>query len=205
MKKTIYSPHPSIAYAQSVVANMKVKTGRSLEEWIAFVRKSGPATEEERRAWLQQKHALGTNYAWWIAQRSFGKGEEDTDPEKYLAAAEGYVDAMFAGPKAGLRPIYERLLEAGFSIGDGVKVCPCETIVPFFRNHVIAQVKPSTRTRIDFGLALGKHAGKLPKRLIDTGGGAKKDRITHRIEVTSTEDVDDFLRRWLRTAYDLDA
>jgi hypothetical protein len=41
--------------------------------------------------------------------------------------------------------------------------------------------------------------------LIDTGGREKGDRITHRIEVTRLEDVDDGLRRWLKRAYDLDA
>ncbi|HET6204276.1 MAG TPA: DUF5655 domain-containing protein [Planctomycetota bacterium] len=205
MKRTIYSPHPSIAYAQAIVASMKVKSGRTLEEWIAFVRKSGPATEEARRMWLQEKHGLGMNYSWWIAARTVGKGEEDTDPEKYLEAAERYVEEMFAGSKAGLRPIYEKLLETAFSIAEDVKVCPCQTIVPIFRRHVIAQIKPSTRTRIDFGLALGKRSGKLPKRLIDTGGAAKKDRITHRIEVTSVDDLDGDLVRWLKTAYDLDA
>ncbi len=45
---------------------------------------------------------------------------------------------------------------------------------------------------------------KTPKRLIDTGGYAKKDRITRRIEVRSTADIDDELKRWLKKAYELD-
>ncbi|PYT26441.1 MAG: hypothetical protein DMG57_21500 [Acidobacteria bacterium] len=43
-----------------------------------------------------------------------------------------------------------------------------------YRNHVFAQIKPTTRTRIDFGLALKDR--KTPNRLIDTGGFVKKDR-----------------------------
>ena len=42
-------------------------------------------------------------------------------------------------------------------------------------------------------------------RLIDTGGFAKKDRITHRIPITSLEEIDDEVKRWLKVAYDLDA
>jgi uncharacterized protein DUF5655 len=53
-------------------------------------------------------------------------------------------------------------------------------MVPFYRHHVFAQIEPSTRTRIDLGMALKDT--KTPKRLIDTGGFAKKDRITHRFE-----------------------
>jgi len=77
--------------------------------------------------------------------------------------------------------------------------------VPLYRNHVFAQVKPSTRTRIDFGLALAKFEGRLPARLIDTGGKEKKDRITHRFEITELGDIDGEMRKWLKTAYELDA
>jgi hypothetical protein len=45
---------------------------------------------------------------------------------------------------------------------------------------------------------------KTPKRLIDTGGFEKKDRITRRIEVKSKADIDDELKRWLRKAYEGD-
>lgn len=203
-KKSLYRPHPSIAYAQSVVANMKSKTGRSLDEWVALTNRQGPKTESERHAWLKKTHGLGMNYAGYIAAASLGKGGDATDPDQYLRAAEKYVEDMYAGPKAGLKPLYDKLLDVAFDLAKDVKACPCQTMVPLFREHVIAQIKPSTRTRIDFGLALGKHQGKLPKRLIDTGGAAKKDRITHKIELTSLEQVDDDLVRWLKVAYDLD-
>lgn len=39
---------------------------------------------------------------------------------------------------------------------------------------------------------------------METGGFAKKDRITHRIAVTALADLDGELRRWLRRAYDAD-
>ena len=80
---------------------------------------------------------------------------------------------------------------------------PCTTIIPIYRDHVIAQVKPRTRTRIDLGLAL--RDTRTPKWLINTGGFEKKDRITHRIEITRPEDFDDEARRWMKKAYDMDA
>ena len=146
---------------------------------------------------------MGTNSAWWLAERAEGKGGEDGDPEAYLKAAEGYVETMFAGPKASLRPIYDALLKLGLSVGKDAKACPCQTIVPLYRNHVFAQIKPTTQTRIDFGFALKDL--KATGRLIDTGGFAKKDRITHRIAITQLADIDDEVKRWLRHAYELDA
>src|SRR5215469_12657901 len=202
--QVLYDVHPGVAQVQKWVAELKSKTGRSLEEWLALVKKEGPKEEKARREWLKTKHKLGTNSAWWIAERAEGKGEDDS-PEAYLESAARYVEEQYAGPREKLRPIFERLLKLGRSMGDDVKVCPCKTIVPFYREHVFAQVRPTTNSRVDFGFALTHYEGKLPKRLVDTGGAAKKDRITHRIELTSTAQIDAEVKKWLKTAYDLDA
>jgi len=202
--KSAYDVHPSVTMIQNVIAGMKAKTGRSLEEWIAFVKKEGPKSSEQRAAWLKAEHGMGTNYAWWIGERAEGKGGEDGDPTSYLKSAAEYVEAMYAGPKAALRPIHEAVIKVGRGLGKDVKVCPCSTIVPLFRNHVFAQIKPATRTRIDLGLALKGAKEKLPARLIDTGGLKKNDRITHRIGLTSAKEVDEEVKRWMRTAYELD-
>lgn len=200
--KSVYGVHPGVAMVQKAIEELKVKTGKSLDEWVSFIKKSGPKTEVERREWLKSKHGVGTNYARWLSERAEGKGENG-DPEAYLQAAEGYVEKMFAGPKQSLRPIYDALLKLGLGLGKDVMACPCQTIVPLYRKHVFAQIKPTTQTRIDLGLALKDL--RASGRLIDTGGFAKKDRITHRIVITSLKDIDDEVKRWLKAAYDLDA
>jgi hypothetical protein len=202
--ESLYGVHPGVAMMQKWVAELKDKTGRSLEEWIALVKKEGPPSEKERRDWLKSKHKLGTNSAWWIAGRADGKETEDDSTEKYLQAAVGYVEEQYGGPKAKLRPIFDELLKLGKGLGADVKACPCKTIVPLYREHVFAQIKPTTNSRVDLGLALAKHKGKLPKRIIDTGGLAKKDRITHRIPLESAAEIDGEVRKWLKAAYELD-
>lgn len=201
-RKSIYGVHPGILMTEKWIAELKQKTGRSLDEWLAFIKNSGPKDENARRDWLKTEHGLGTNSARFLAERADGKGTEFGDPDDYLAAAEGYVEKMYADGKAALRPIYEALLKLGLKVGKEAKACPCQTIVPLYRNHVFAQIKPTTRTRIDFGFALGDT--KAEGRLIDTGGFAKKDRITHRIEISSLKDIDDEVKRWLKVAYDRD-
>jgi hypothetical protein len=178
---------------------------RRFEEWLKLVRKSGPATENERREWLKQEHGLGTNGAWWIAERAEGNERTETgDPNAYLRATEENVETMFAGKKQALRPIYDELLRLGLAAGKESKACPCQTMVPLYRNHVFAPIKPTTLTRIDLGFALGFALGARPPegRLIDTGGYAKKDRITHRIPIASLAEVDAEVKGWLKTAYD---
>jgi uncharacterized protein DUF5655/uncharacterized protein DUF4287 len=201
--KSIYGVHPGVLMTQKWIAELGRKTGRTLDEWMKLIKQEGPPTEAARRDWLKEQHGLGTNYAGWLAARSLGKAGETESPDEYLKAAEKYVAGMFAGKKEHLKPIYEALLKLGLSMGKDTKACPCQTIVPLYRNHVFAQIKPTTQTRIDFGLALGD-AKNTPKRLIDTGGFAKKDRITHRFEITSLKDIDDEVKRWLKMAYERD-
>jgi hypothetical protein len=192
-KNSIYSMHPSFAMEESSLANLKERTGKTLDQWIKTLKKDGPASEKDRRDWLMKEHKFTTNYAWWVAERAEGRGAAaDYDPD-------AYVQEMFA-KKPDIKPIYDALLKLGLSLGKDVKACPCQTIVPLYRTHVFAQLKPSTKTRIDLGLALKDR--KCPARIIDTGGFAKKDRITHRIEITSLNDIDDFVRKWLKTTYE---
>jgi hypothetical protein len=84
----LYSVHPGVAMVQKWMKELPEKTGRSVEEWIALVQKSGPPTENERREWLKREYKLGTNTAWWIAERADGKGDEEDTPQGYLRTAK---------------------------------------------------------------------------------------------------------------------
>jgi Domain of unknown function (DUF5655)/Domain of unknown function (DUF4287) len=199
--RSLYGVHPGVTMIQNWIATLKEKTGRSLDEWLEHIQADGPPTTPERRDWLKKRYGHGTNTASWLAERAEGGGPWDDTPEDYLANAPAVVDAMFAG-KAALRPVYDQLLELAVALGDDVKACPCKTIVPIYRHHVIAQIKPTTRTRVDFGLAL--RDTKATGRLIDTGGFAKKDRITHRIPLGSVAEIDAEVEAWLQNAYEMD-
>lgn len=129
-------------------------------------------------------------------------GGTPAEAAAYLREAPGMVEAMYQGKRTALRSLHDLLEDLALSLGADITLCPGKTIVPIYRRHVIAQIKPATNTRIDFGLALGSRKGA--GRLIETGGFARKDRITHRMAVTGRGDVDEELRRWLREAYRLD-
>lgn len=211
MKHPTYSPHPSIGMVQDWVDSLKAKTGRSLDEWLAFIEKKGPKEESSRRTWLKDELKLGTNTAWWLAERSVGKGLEDADPKLYLKAAKVYVEEMYA-KKPLLVPAHDAAMaliaDLNKETQNSIRICPGKTIIPFYREHVFAQLRPATRTRLDLGLALGpliKQNKKFPARLADTGGFAKKDRITHAIGLSKPDDVDAEVKLWLRRAYELDA
>jgi len=72
--ESLYGVHPSLAMVQKWLAELKEKTGRSMEEWLALVKKEGSKDEKSLRAWLKTKHKLGMNSAGWIVERADGKG-----------------------------------------------------------------------------------------------------------------------------------
>jgi len=197
-----YAVHPAVAHGQAMIGNLAGTTGRSLPQWLKLV---AAQKLEERRAimaWLKQAHGLGLSSAMLIAEAATG-GADSLSAEGYLRAAPAYVEALFAGPKAGLRPLYEQLVGLALQLGKDVKLSPTKTLVPLYRKHVFAQLQPGTKTRLDLGLAL---CGlKAQGRLVDTGGFARKDRITHRIAIASAADIDAETRDWLAQAYALDA
>jgi hypothetical protein len=65
-----YSVHPGVLMVQKWIVDLPDKTGKSLDQWLKLVRKSGPPTEQARREWLKTEHGLGTNVGVWIAERA---------------------------------------------------------------------------------------------------------------------------------------
>lgn len=198
-KRNPYSVHPAVSMVRKWAENLPSETGRSLDQWIALVRKSGPAEEKARRAWLMEEHSLPRSTAWWIAERACGTGTWTGEEEEYLRQAVRSVEEQYSGPKAALRPIYDRLLELGLSLGKDVRVSPCETMVPFFRKYAFAEVHAATNSRVDLHLALGdaKPAGRLEKVRTPSG-----ERVGHRIGISSPGEIDGEVERWLRAAYE---
>ncbi len=128
-----------------------------------------------------------------------------THPAPYdVHPSVAYVQAVLANFKTRTGHTLEEWVALARGLGSDVKVCPCETIVPFYRNHVFAEVKPFA-SRLDLGLALGDSRGVQDPtgRLKDTGGFAKKDRITHKLEITSEAGLKAALP-WLKRAYERD-
>jgi predicted transport protein len=200
-----YDLHTSVAHLQAILGNFEARTGRTLEAWTDLVLQQGPEDAKGQQAWLKAQ-GLGTQQTKLVLQRLSPSGPQafDDTPEGYLAAAPGYVAAQYGGTKAALRPLFEQVLALVRALGTDVKVCPCQTLVPFYRNHVFADVKPFA-SRLDLGLALGDPAGVAdPQGLLkETGGFAKKDRLTHKLELRSEADLRAALP-WLKRAYERD-
>lgn len=204
MSRWQFGVHPSVSHGKAMIRNLEKNTGRALGDWVALLNGRGPSGASDPLTWLKEEHDLGKITAQIVVDHA-SQRLEGYDDASYLASAQAHVDAMFAGPKSALLPLYERLMDLAYALGPDLRACPCKTMVPLYRHHAIAEIKPTTRTRIDFGLALRPYAGKLPPRLLETAGLRDTNRITHRLSVSTLADIDDELAHWLKVAYNDDA
>jgi hypothetical protein len=101
--KSLYGVHPGVMATQKWVATLKEKSGRSLDEWLTLVKKSGSTTEKERRECLTKEHNLGTNSAWWIAERAEGVRRFQGLPQPRLRADQTH-HANAHRPRIRIRP-----------------------------------------------------------------------------------------------------
>jgi len=193
-KKSKYSPHPGLMKEGEDREKLRAATGRTFDEWVALARKKGPKTQRECRAWLQKEHGHKMREAWWIATTAVA----DDDQPNY-ASPESLVDALYAGPKAALRPVHEKVVDAALACGADVIATSCKTMVPLYRKHVFAELKP-VNDSVEVGLSLGDVPAK--GRLLPSDGRQPGDRLTHRVLLAKESDVDAEFKRWLATAYE---
>jgi hypothetical protein len=198
-----YDVHPGVAMMRKWADELPTKTGRSLDQWAEVVKKAKLAERKDRVALLKDKYNLGTNSAWYIVEYANDSHSWDGDPAVYLKQAAKYVEDMFAGAKAALRPIFDKLLIEVRKLGKDVKVCPCKTIVPFYRSRVFAEAKPATKTRLELSFALGNAPFK--GILVRNPRADDKDRLKHQVHLTAVNDITPEVLKWLKAAYEADA
>lgn len=172
---------------QTMIDNMPAKTGKSLEEWMQVLSTESFAKHSEAVKFLKEKHDVTHGFANTIVTLS--KKENTTE--------EDLVGNQYKG-KESLFPIYEKLLAAIQQFGEEVQIKPKKTSVSLVRKKQFALLKPATKTRIDLGLKLkGKD---ITERLENSGPFGSM--CTHRVRITSADDVNEELISWLKEAYE---
>src|SRR5262245_16793969 len=177
----------------AVSSGLRDRTGHTLEEWLAMVDASGidPLDQLAVRRWLKSEHGVPQNSQGAIADaaaRAAGWERPSVDE---------YVESQYAGAKAALRPIYDRLAAELTALGDDVTVEGRSTYTPFVRARQFAAVAPSTRTRVDLGLRFTDPPSSA--RLLTT---SPIGQCTHRIALTNVDEVDAEMLALARAAYD---
>lgn len=180
------------AAAQKMIDNLPAKTGKSLDQWLKILAGQTFEKHGEIVKWLKTEHAVTHGFANLIAHKHrdhiAGGPETVADP----------VDAQYDGPKAALRPIYNKIIKLVSGFGQDVEIAPKKAYVSIRRNKQFALVQPSTKDRVDVGINL---KGESPTARLEKSGSFNA-MVSHRVRLSKAGDVDAELKRWLKKAYD---
>ena len=177
------------AEAAAMIANLAAKTGKSLDEWVALARASGQPKHGGLVSWLKAEHGLGHGYANLVAHKALAS-------DAGSMAGDDLMAAMFEGPKAAMKPAYDRV--AGVVGGlDGVEFAPKKGYVSFRRNKQFGLGQPSTKDRFDLGLSL---KGVEPTGRLEAAG-SWNTMVTHRVRIGSVDEVDAEVEGWIKQAW----
>ena len=176
--------------AQTIARNLAEKTGKTLAQWVKIAGRSKLIKHGEIVKSLKAEHGLTHGYANLIAHKTL---KSDSGSASSIG---GLVDNQYAGSKAALRPIYEKLIAAVTKFGE-VEVAPKNAYVSLRSAKQFAILQPSTATRLDVGIKLKdvEPVGRLE------ASRSFNSMVTHRVRVESLKDVDKELVSWLRQAH----
>ena len=178
---------------ETQLKNIQSKTGKSLEELGQFAQASGLTKHGELRDLFKRELGLGHGDA-----NALVHALVDPDGER---AAQGVtpdavLDEIYAGPKATLRPIHDRLMNAIHNFGE-FELAPKKGYVSLRRKKQFAMIGPATKGQVEVGL----NAKGLPnaERLTVVPAGGM---CNYKIRLTDPAEVDEELIGWLKQAYE---
>ena len=176
---------------QSMIANFKERSGKTLPQWLKIAAKSKLGKHGEIVKYLKSEHGMTHGFANTVAQQHLSRGK--TPP-----GGDDLVAAQYGGPKEGLQPICEAVTALVNNFGSDVEVSPKKAYVSYRRNKQFALIQPSTRDRVDAGINLkGTAAGKRLE-----AAGSFNAMVSHRVRLSKKGDVGAELKGWLKKAHD---
>lgn len=175
------------------LANIEKKTGKTLAHLAAAIAKSGKAKHGEIRSWLMEKYGLGHGDANTLTHHALKSGGDDAAAG---ASDDDVLDAIYAGKKAHLRPIHDKLMAAIEKLGD-FEVAPKKGYVSLRRKKQFAMLGPKTNDRFELGLNL--KADLKSRKIIPQPPGGMCQYIA---PLTSAGDVDAEILAALKQAYE---
>jgi predicted transport protein len=175
---------------QTMIENMKEKTGHSLDEWKTIIAKKKFAKHGEIVKFLKEEHKVTHGYASEIALKALASDAASaTDTDDLL-------ENQYKG-KESLRPFYEKLIKEIQKFGGDFEIAPKKTYVSLKRKKQFIILNPASKTRFEIGFNL---KGVEPKGKLEA---EKPNGIcSHKINLAAITEIDKEVIDWIRMAFD---
>ncbi len=177
------------------LANIEKRTGKTLSELSAIIKKSGLSKHGELVAMLKSTLGMGHGDANTLVHTVMKSDGQRAATAKGISGDE-VLDGLYVGPKAALRPIHDKLLIGLRKLGD-FEEAPKKTYVSYRRKKQFAMIGPATNTQVEVGLNM--KGVKPNERLQELPPG---QMCNYKVRLGGIGEVDAELLGWIRTAYD---
>ncbi len=132
------------------LANIEKRTGKSLAELTKIVKGSGLSKHGELVAMLKTTLGMGHGDANTLVHTALKSDGKSAAAGQGLSADQ-VLDGLYTGPKAELRPIHDKLMQAMRKFGE-FEEAPKKTYVSYRRKKQFAMIGPATNTRVEVGI-----------------------------------------------------
>lgn len=176
------------------LGNIEKRTGKSIPELAELIRASGLAKHGEIVAMLKSTLGMGHGDANTLVHHV--KRAEPGSAEAPPSSAADALAVIYAGQKAALRPIHERLLEEIRGFGE-FEEAPKKTYISFRRKKQFAMIGPATNTRVEVGLNMKGVEGTERLQALPAG-----QMCNYKVRLGALDEVDEELLGWIRRAYE---
>ena len=176
------------------LANIEKRTGKTLQQLGEILRGSGLAKHGELRDFIKRELGMGHGDANTLVHHVLGAnaaGGTSSD-----ASLDDIIAGIYAGPKAALRPIHDKVMQDIAKFGE-FEIAPKKTYLSLRRRKQFAMIGPATNTRVEVGLNL--------KGVTATGrliAMPPQGMCSHVVKLTSVAEANAELIEWTRAAYD---
>lgn len=177
------------AATETQLRNITAATGRTVDDFATALAPYGPLPHGKLVAVLKSDFGLTHGNANLIATKVRERAAGGP------AAGDDLLAAQYAGAKAGLRPIHDRLVAMARGFGPDVSVVAQKTAVSLRRKKQFGVIQAASAKRVQLGLNLS--VTPVDPRIVPTSG-----MCSHRVDLASAEAVDADVVAWLRAAYD---
>ncbi len=175
--------------------NIEAKTGKPLAELRALIAESGLTRHSEIRAWLIERLGLGYGDANSLVHFALAS-DGQTAAEARGATPEDVAGEIYAGSKAALRPIHDRVMAEIEQLGP-FEVVPKKGYISLRRKRQFAMLGPGTKARVEVGLNMKGVEATARLAQLPPGGMCQ-----YKVMLASPAEVDAELLGWIRQAYD---
>jgi predicted transport protein len=175
---------------QTMLENLKEKTGYSLDEWKALIVAQGVTKSGDIVKFLKETHGITHGYASTIAMKVLGSdagSATDTDD---------LIVAQYQG-KEHLKAFYDKLIEAIHEFGGAFEIAPKKAYVALRRKKQFIILNPASKTRFEIGFNL--KGVEAQGRLV----AEKPDGIcSHKMSFTDISEIDQEVIGWIKVAFE---